>query len=190
MGLGAGRRAGVGEARRAAAGAAAAGKISAATSLGRRRKDSAGEGEGREAGLKQEERDRETTRARSRETYGLSWKMAPGSRDPRRPLSRLRLRPRKAERVWSDGKEVTCLGCAGSRGQVRPTSVPPRAGSGEWFSVMGVVPGSLRRKLASLFAQPRLRKRFSTGNGLGVMAGALCPTGRQMAAGRSESEPA
>lgn len=44
VGLGTGRRAGVGETRRAAAGAAAAGKISTRTRLGRKRKNSAGEG--------------------------------------------------------------------------------------------------------------------------------------------------
>jgi hypothetical protein len=141
VGLGSGRRAGVGEARRGERrqGRLQPGKIFRRDEP-RSEKEKVRQRGGGERSRPRAGGERDKASEISRDLRTLVEKMAPGSHDPRRPLSSLRLQPRKAERVWSDGQEVTCLGRAGGRGHVRFTSVPPRAGSGsEWFSVVGVV---------------------------------------------------
>lgn len=100
------------------------------------KENSAGEGgRGEKPGSGRRKRQGERDLARCTN----SREMAPESRDHRRPLSSRGLRPQQAEWVWSSEAEVTCMGCARGRGQVHVTSVPPRGGRGEWFSVVGVV---------------------------------------------------
>lgn len=89
VGLGTGRRAGVGEASRAAAGETAAGKISTAARFGRKKgklRRRGGRGEKPGSGRRKRQGERDLARCTN------SREMAPESRGPRRPLSRPRLR--------------------------------------------------------------------------------------------------
>lgn len=137
-----GQRAGVGEASRAAAGTATAGEISTTTRFGRKRKNSAGEGGGEKSRAQAGRKDKASEISRDVQTLA---KWHPDHVTPAVLLSKLRLRPRKGEWVWSNGQEVACLRCARGRRQVRLTSIPPRSGSGGWRSLVGVPRGLMRK---------------------------------------------